>query len=100
MKRLTMTVEEVRRYLLEELDEGDRVELNYAFVHVPGRVVRVVGRTIQIEVESDVAPGIRRFDVERISKEMLELVHEPEDSEKIIITVVDEDRDSTPMGLL
>ncbi len=99
MKRLTMTVEEVRRYLLEELEEGDRVELNYAFVHVPGRVVRVVGRTLQLEVESEVAPGIRRFDVERISEEMLELVHE-RDGERVVITVVDEDRDSTPMGLL
>ncbi len=87
MKELEMSPDELYRYFLERVEQGDYVELNYAFVHIPGEVVQVTERHLHLYVKSDLAPGIRRYDLREICEMMLEMVHRPREGRPVKIVV-------------
>jgi hypothetical protein len=82
-----MTPDQLHRYFLERVEPGDHVELNYAFVHIPGEVLHVTERHLHLRVKSRLAPGVRRYDLRRICRLMIELVHRPQRGEPTRITV-------------
>ncbi|WP_456466849.1 DUF2097 family protein, partial [Methanopyrus sp.] len=43
-----MTPDQLHRYFLERVEPGDHVELNYAFVHIPGEVLHVTERHLHL----------------------------------------------------
>ncbi|AAM02744.1 DUF2097 domain-containing protein [Methanopyrus kandleri] len=99
MKTLRMSPEELLEYFRKEVEEGDRLELNYAFVHIPGEVVKITRYRLHLYVESEVAPGIRRYDLEEICSMMLEVIHEPKEGKPVKIVV--EGADESPgIGIL
>ncbi|WP_157665779.1 DUF2097 domain-containing protein [Methanopyrus sp. KOL6] len=99
MKTLRMSPEELLRYFREKVEKGDQLELNYAFVHVPGEVVKITRYYLHLYVESEVAPGIRRYDLEDICSMMLEVVHKPKAGEPVKIVVEGTD-ESPSMNIL
>ncbi|WP_457615295.1 DUF2097 domain-containing protein [Methanopyrus sp.] len=92
MKTIKMSPEELLEYFREKVEKGDKLELNYAFVHIPGEVVKVTEHRLHLYVESEIAPGIRRYDLEEICSMMLEVTHEPKGRRpvKIVIKGADE----------
>ncbi|WP_456482448.1 DUF2097 domain-containing protein [Methanopyrus sp.] len=99
MRTLRMSPEELLKYLREKVEEGDRLELNYAFVHIPGEVVKITEHRLHLYVESEIAPGVRRYDLSDICSMMLEVVHEPKEGKPVRIVVEGAD-ESPAMGIL
>ena len=84
---MEVTEEKMREYMDNEVDEGDYIEVYFGRCHVEGTIDSKEGTHYRVDTDNKTF-GLMEFDIENISRDVLEVAHIPENSNKKIILSV------------
>jgi len=85
--KFEMTEEKMVEYMKNEVEEGDHIEVYFGRCHVEGTVDSKDGGYYRVDTANK-SMGLMEFDIENIARDVLEVVHIPEESDKKVILTI------------
>lgn len=73
------TVDEIHKYILENVKSGDEVELSLGRCYIPGTIVTNNSGVLQIDVDGESVKGLSSVDINDLKNFLVEFKHKRDD---------------------
>lgn len=81
------TVDEIQKYIVENVKCGDEIELSLGRCYVPGTIVTNNSGILQIDVNGESVKGLSSIDINELKQFLVEIKHKNDDGTYILEAV-------------
>ncbi len=84
------TVDEIHKYIVENVKCGDEIELSLGRCYVPGTIVTNNSGILQIDVDGESVKGLSSIDINELKHFLVEIKHKSDDGTYIFEAIDNE----------